>query len=532
MSARADQEPQQFPIIEPLSSSLSFLSPAVSLRRGLLFSTGRAALSGNLALWEVKKYGNLVILESKKCNNLVTLKVKAYMSALVMSIMREQREAGIPQVFERDLELGEIQPPARGNLVRTIVGVRRCGKTYRLYQEMRRIIESGYSASDILYFNFEDERLKPYDAALLSDVVESFYTLNPNARGEGAFFFFDEIQEVPDWGLFLRRLVDTHKVTIYVSGSSSKMLSREVASEFRGRSLPCEMFPMSFSEYSRYHGNDVSGVPVDQGRKIFTDAEKTHLRHWCERYLEQGGFIAVQKLDVPDSVALLQEYAYRTVNSDVIERYDVRNPVVASRFVSRCIASSGRELSVNKIRNELASQGSSVSRNMLSSLMDYYEEAYLMFPVSEFTRALADNPRSAPKVYAIDQGMFAAFSKASAMERGQRLETAAFLKLRRDRRLVRDGSVARLLFTERSVRHEVDFIVGDVLQQKAYQLIQVSWSLEDPKTRSREISALQAAMRRYDGAESIIVTFDESETIHTEDGVIQVVPAWQWLLDG
>jgi predicted AAA+ superfamily ATPase len=98
--------------------------------------------------------------------------------------------------------------------------------------------------------------------------------------------------------------------------------------------------------------------------------------------------------------------------------------------------------------------------------------------------------------------------------------------------LVRDGSVARLLFTERSVRHEVDFIVGDVLQQKAYQLIQVSWSLEDPKTRSREISALQAAMRRYDGAESIIVTFDESETIHTEDGVIQVVPAWQWLLDG
>ena len=122
--------------------------------------------------------------------------------------IKDFAEEGIPEVFDRDLSLGRIQPPARGNLVNVIVGVRRCGKTYRLYQEMRRIVAEGYPQDSILYFNFEDERLKPYEKELLQEVIEVFYARNPRARQEGAFFFFDEIQEVPDWGLFLRRMVD------------------------------------------------------------------------------------------------------------------------------------------------------------------------------------------------------------------------------------------------------------------------------------------------------------------------------------
>ncbi len=160
--------------------------------------------------------------------------------------IKDFAEEGIPEVFDRDLSLGRIQPPARGNLVNVIVGVRRCGKTYRLYQEMHRIVAEGYPQDSILYFNFEDERLKPYEKELLQEVIEVFYARNPRARQEGAFFFFDEIQEVPDWGLFLRRMVDTYKATIYATGSSSKMLSTEVASEFRGRALPRELFPLAF----------------------------------------------------------------------------------------------------------------------------------------------------------------------------------------------------------------------------------------------------------------------------------------------
>lgn len=111
------------------------------------------------------------------------------------------------------------------NLVTIVVGVRRCGKTYRLYQEMSRIIQAGYGLDSILYFNFDDERLKPYDTVLLEEVVEGFYELNPEARAKGAFFF-DEIQEVPEWGAFVRRMVDTRVATIY--SSISRTTSFEV----------------------------------------------------------------------------------------------------------------------------------------------------------------------------------------------------------------------------------------------------------------------------------------------------------------
>lgn len=454
------------------------------------------------------------------------------MSELVGGIIREWKEAGVPDVFRRDLDLGEVPEPKRGNLVRTVVGVRRCGKTYRLFQEMRRIMDSGVSADRLLYFNFEDERLKPFTPGLLQDVLDSYFELYPQARAEGVYLFFDEIQEVPDWGMFLRRLVDTLDAVIYVTGSSSKMLSREVATEFRGRALPRELFPMSFSEYMRFHGADVGHVPRGgSGRRAFTADEVAHLRHGLAGYLERGGFIAAQGLGMPDAVALLQEYANRTLSNDVIDRYDVRNPVAASAFLTQAIASSGRELSVNKTANLLASRGLRVSRGSLSSLLGYYEEAYLLFPVREFSRALADNARSSAKVYAVDPGMFVAFSKAASQERGQRLETAVFLKLRREAGTSRQGAVCRLLFQEAGSRHEIDFVVGDALMMEAYRLIQVCWDLSDERTRRRECNALRAAMRRFSLDHGMIVTADHEETIPIAEGVIEAIPAWRWLLD-
>ena len=159
---------------------------------------------------------------------------------------------------------------------------------------MRALRDAGVSEDRMLYFNFEDERLKPFTPQLLQDVIDSYFELYPDVREQGVYLFFDEIQEVPDWGMFLRRLVDTMNVTMYVTGSSSKMLSREVATEFRGRSLPRELFPMSFSEYMRFHGVDLSGVPVDMnGRRTFTSGEIAHLKHGLAGYLERGGFITV-----------------------------------------------------------------------------------------------------------------------------------------------------------------------------------------------------------------------------------------------
>ena len=367
--------------------------------------------------------------------------------------------------------------------------------------------------------------MRPYEPSLLADVLDTFYALYPAARTEGAYIFFDEIQEIPEWGAFLRRVVDTEKATVYVTGSSSKMLSSELKSEFRGRSLIRELFPLSFSEYVRYKTGSVFEPDA-----TFSPSDAALLRHHLIGYLERGGFIATLEQTPADAIQLLQEYASRTVAMDVIERYDVKNPRLASLFLTRCMASSGRELSVNKVYNEFKSRQIPVSRNSLSDLLEYYEDAYLLFSVPEFTRSLANNMRSASKVYAVDPAMFGAFSPASALDQGQRLETAVFNALRRRTPAVRTGSVCRLLIKEKSKSHEVDFVAGDALLMRAYSLIQVSVDMASEKTREREIAALDASMAQFDLGESAIVTMDEQADIPCEHGVVHVVPAWKWLL--
>lgn len=447
------------------------------------------------------------------------------LNTLVQEKILDFEQQGIPRVFERDLKLSPIQRPERGNLAQVIVGTRRCGKTYRLYQEMRDIISAGYSQSSILYFNFEDERLKPYSTSLLADVVDTFFAMHPQAKEDGSFLFFDEIQEVPDWGLFLRRLIDSTKATIYVTGSSSRMLSHELKSEFRGRSLSRELFPMGLSEYVRYTTG--AAMSADAG---FSASDRASLRNSLQGYLLRGGFIAPLSLPAPDSMLLLQEYAYRTVALDIVERYNLRNPQVATRFLTRALASSARELSVNKVANEFKSRGVSTSRETLGNLLDYYEQSYLLFSLQNLSRSLSENSRSSSKVYAVDPGMLTAFARANTEETGQRLETAVFDKLRRTVSPARDGSLASLTFEHEGKSHEVDFVCGDALLGDVYRLIQVSVSLDDPKTRARELSALEAAMAKYGIAESAVVTMDAEETVETSSGAINIVPAWKWLL--
>lgn len=455
------------------------------------------------------------------------------MNSVIAEKIQDFFDEGAPSVFERDMALGDVLPPARGNLVKVVTGVRRCGKTFRLYQEMRRIIGEGYPADSVLYFNFEDERLKPYSSALLSEIVDTFFAMRPQAKEAGAFFFFDEIQEVPDWGMFLRRMVDTQKATIYVSGSSSKLLSADLATEFRGRALSKELFPMSFAEYARFRGvsaDALAQIASAGGRgAAFGSTLAAKLRHLLGEYLLQGGFIAVQGLERADAIQLLQEYAQRAVNLDVIDRYGFKNPRVAAQFLTRCLRTSGRELSLNKVHQAFRSAGVSVARESLSSLLGYYEDAHLVFTLREFTRALADNTRSVSKVYAVDPGMFVAFSPSTARDEEQRLETAAFVKLRREAGALREGALARALVDDGG-RHEIDFVVGDALMQDAFRLVQVTCDLSSERTRLREVSALRAGMRAFGLKAGTIVTLDDEETIEVPEGTVSVVPAWKWLL--
>ena len=232
-----------------------------------------------------------------------------------------------------------------------------------------------------------------------------------------------------------------------------------------------------------------------------------------------------------DAYQILQGYASQTVAKDIVEREGFSSARTAQAFVRHCIASSARELSVNKTANQLKSLGLGVSRNTLTALLAYFEESYLVFSLQDLSRPLSDNPGSARKIYTCDPGLEAAYSPAGTNDTGQHLETTVFDSLRRSRGFLRANALTRALIVEGSKRHGVDFVLGDVLIGEPLRLVQVCTRLDEEATAKRELSALDAGMTRFGQDESWIVTMDQQEDRRLSSGTVHIIPAWQWLLE-
>lgn len=431
-------------------------------------------------------------------------------------VISEFQDAELPGLTRRDIELPEI--PRKPSV---IIGMRRTGKTFLLYQEMQRLLDGGVDKRDVLYVNFEDDRLYPLAPTILDDVLETFYRRNPAARERGAYLFFDEIQAVPGFARFARRVVDTLPARIYLTGSSARLLHTDVASEFRGRGFATEVFPMSFGETARHRGVDVGdGSPM-------TPRLRSGLREHLDTYLEVGGFPEALGLPITLRTQLLQDYVELVLLRDIIERHGVENVVAVRAFSRLLLQASGRRFSVNKAHQDLRSRGIRVAKDTLHALLAYFEDAYLVHTVPVFSaseRVVASNPR---KTYAVDPGLAWAVSHVTATDLGARLETAVFVEFRRRAGRLMAGQIS---FYVTASGHEIDFVVGDPVERRVAELVQVSADIGDPATREREIRALREGMEELGIRMSTIVTMNDTETLEVDSGTIRVIPAWRWLL--
>lgn len=429
-------------------------------------------------------------------------------------------------IVPRDLDLGEPLVPRAGNLVKVVTGMRRSGKSYRLFQEMDALVASGVPERRICYFNFDDDRLGPVTPSTGDELLETFRYLNPETSPEeGLYLFLDELQEMDGWGRWLRRIVDTTRATIYVTGSSSKMLSSEISTEFRGRALDFELLPFSFGEIVSID----SSLATYRSDPVHAPSHQAQLQALLDAYLDKGGFPAVQDLPRPRANALLQSYAQRVVAKDVVERHNLSRPRVASALATRLLGLNARQLSVRKIENDLRSAGLATGRGYLAGLVSYFEEAYLLFQVREFSRSLSETTTAQPKIYAIDPGLALANSRAGVSDRGQRLEDAVYLELRRQNPSAREGTISTLHTREHG--YEIDFVIGDALDDTPYRLIQVTERMDEPETVKRETRALWEAMRESRLDEGLVIVGNGRErTYESEEGRIAQVPAWKWLL--
>lgn len=429
-------------------------------------------------------------------------------------------------IVPRQLDLGEPLEPRAGNLVKVVTGMRRSGKSYRLFQEMDALLAAGVPEDHICYFNFEDSRVAPVTHATGDEVLDTFQYLHPSLKpGDGIYLFFDEMQEMEDWGGWLRRIVDTRKATIYVTGSSSKMLSSEIATEFRGRALDFELFPYSFREVAQQ--KEELATLVD--KPAFSETQQAQLSGAFDQYLQKGGFPAVQDLPRPQANELLQSYVQRVVSRDVVERRELARPNVAAACAQRLLAMNGRQLSVRKMENDLRSSGLNSGRGYLAELISAFEEAFLIFQIKEFSRSLAEGGNAQTKVYAIDPGLALANSRANVNDAGQRLEDAVYLELRRRLPGSRLGSIS----TMRTKAHgyEIDFVVGDVFDGGVNMVIQVTDSLDDETTKRRELRALREALDETGNPEGLLIVRNGEDAVYEQDGkkIVQV-PAWEWML--
>jgi len=392
--------------------------------------------------------------------------------------------------------------------------MRRSGKTWFLFQVISDLLEGETPKESILYLNLEDERLLPMTASELHLIPDMYFRRYPAARDRSCIFLFDEIQNVPGWEQFVRRLLDTENIHICLTGSSAKLLSREIATSLRGRSLATEIFPFSFSE-----SLNNSGINTEDTRRPGAK-KRALLENRMRTYLIEGGFPEVQNLVGEYRIRILQDYLDVVILRDLVERHRISNTVPLRYMIRHLMNAPASLFSVNKFYNDLKSQGISCGKNTLHEYLDYLSDAYLFFQVyvhSRSERARMVNPR---KIYVIDTGLINACSRNTRPEWGHLLENFVFMELRR--------LYDTIEYYKTDNGHEVDFFVTD--RQGRELLIQVAAEMEISVTRLRELKALIEAMKETGLRNATMVSLNHEEHLETEAGEIHILPAWLWAL--
>jgi uncharacterized protein len=416
----------------------------------------------------------------------------------------------VPAFTRRDVRVHAVPRKAVA-----VIGMRRTGKTTFLWQVLADRLAQGTGREGLLYFNFEDERLAGMKAADLNLVVEEYYRLHPEWRDrQRAVFFLDEIQVVDVWEPFARRLLDTEQVDLFVSGSSARLLSREVATSMRGRAMEALVHPFSFREYLRHHGREPQKPPGRLPKASLSALEKA-----LREYLVGGGFPEAQGAERRDRFELLRGYVDTALLRDVIERHAVSHPIALRWMVRQLLGNAGGSFSVNKFHNDLRGQGIPVAKDTLHAYLAHLEDAFLIRALSvaaESERRRMVNPR---KVYPIDPGLIPVFDRSGKANVGHALETCVLLELER-----RGADVA---YVRTEGGFEVDFLARYPDGQE--DLIQVCADLDSAATRKREARALLEAANEYKRASLRLITL-QAETARDLPKAVTVDSAVAWLL--
>lgn len=420
--------------------------------------------------------------------------------------------AGIPRLTRREIRL-----PGVADKALAVIGMRRSGKTCFLSQCMADLLAAGAPRESLVMMNFEDDRLAGMDASDLSFFLESYYQLHPEFRDQTQItLFLDEIQLVPGWETFARRILDSEKVRLFVSGSSATMLSREVHTSMRGRAMEVTVFPFSFREALLHR--DL--LPAKEWHAL-PKARRSILEKAFRTYLTDGGFPDAQNIDIRDRRPLLQGYVDVAVLRDIIERHGISNPVALRWLQRHLLGNPAAPFSIQKFYDALKSQGLPISKDSLHAFLSYFEDAFLIRTTSLFTgseRQRMVNPR---KAYPIDPGLIPIYERIGRDNLGHALETAVLIEF------LRRGCELHYFRTPQG--NEIDFHAVDARGNTL--LVQVCANASDPTTLEREVRSLIEAKALHPEARALLILLDSLPPGTTVPDSVEVIPAIPWFLE-
>lgn len=433
------------------------------------------------------------------------------MKDIIKAILYEWKERKLPQIIQRDTKLSSYLNIAPKKIT-VVSGFRRVGKTYLTLELVKDLLKD-LSKEEVIYINFEDERI-PERTNFLTLLLP---TIKQTSKKDLKFLFLDEIQNIPKWSKWLRRIDDTEPVRIFVSGSSSKTSSKEIPTELRGRFLEVRVFPLSFEEFLRFKEKK-----FDLKAAEYSEDEKAKIIKMLNEYLEFGSLPEIVLAPEEKKREIAHSYYNTVVRRDIIEKFNVKNEE-ALKALLRLLLNS-KEYSINKLYNTLKSLNYEIGKTTLQHYLGYIENSYFMFSLPIFSYKIKDQLQYVRKNYFIDTIFITSLSTRFSKEQGRLYENKVALSLQE--------KYGENLYYWKDSNNEVDFVVKEGLKVK--QLIQVCYSLAEENTKKREIRALLRASKELQCKDLLIVNEEEEKVEEVSwfgiERKIKFLPLWKFLL--
>lgn len=411
------------------------------------------------------------------------------------------------------VEKRELEIAVTKRFVTSVIGPRRAGKTYYLYDLILNKLK--LKDSSYIFINFEDIDMK---AAKAKDIISTINMHEEIYGNQPEYLFFDEVQNLEDWQELVYTLFEKKKYFIFISGSTSKLLSKELSTELRGRALSYLLLPFSFAEFLK--------INKFEKKEFYSSSEENQVKNLLRKYIQIGGFpdVAFEE-KIRDK--FFKDYIELLIFKDIVERFKIKNISLIRFLITAALSSFSKEFSIYKNFKLLKGENIKVSKKTLYSYAMLLEDSFFSFFVKKFSSSSKKSSLSIPKVYINDTGLVSAVHNIKFEEEpGGFIENCVFLGLKK---LQGKNPNMNIFYYKSQTGKETDFVIAE--KSAVNQLVQVCYSLENKDTRAREIDALLSASKELKCNNLSVITWDTEKEEKINRKKIKFVPLWKWLLE-